>query len=170
MGMLELIQQKSFLGKEFLTWLWFRGERDNEAPAGKGQAPVTVEMLGPITLDAQFGDARASALKGESPATSPEAQTALMQGKKLKKAKLKLTREDGEWTATLDGDTFAISGLAIPNQGKLPFEELVSLRTSMVLEFESILGLLFEQFMELRLDEKLWARELKEIQSWVENK
>ena len=28
MGILELIQQKAFLGREFLTWLWFRAEGD----------------------------------------------------------------------------------------------------------------------------------------------
>ena len=169
MGLLELIQQKSFLGKEFLTWLWFRGERDGDVRIGKG-APVTVEINGPILLDAAYGDARASALKGESPATAPEAQTALMQGKKLKKAKIRLAREDGEWVATLDGDTFTISGLAIPNQGKLPFEELMMLRMAMAGEFESVVSELFEGFMELRLDEKQWAKEIKAIQSWVENK
>ncbi|HRR86970.1 MAG TPA: alpha/beta hydrolase, partial [Phycisphaerae bacterium] len=43
---------------------------------------------------AQYGDARATGLKGESPATSPEARTALVEGKKLKKAKIRLKRED----------------------------------------------------------------------------
>ena len=28
MGLLELIEQKSFLGREFLTWIWFRSESD----------------------------------------------------------------------------------------------------------------------------------------------
>jgi hypothetical protein len=168
MGVLELIQQKSFIGKEFLTWLWFRSERDAEITIhGK---PVTVEILGPIMLDAQYGDARASTLKGDSPATSPEAGTALLEGKKLKKAKIKLVREDVEWIFTIDGETFNISGLAIPAPGELPFEDLMGMRVDMVLEFDQVLQDLLELFLELRLDEKAWKPELEAIQAWVGGK
>lgn len=169
MGVLELIQQKAFIGKEFLTWLWFRSERDAEVAIAKSK-PISVEILGPILLDAQYGDARASLLKGESPATSPEARTALLEGKKLTKAKLKWAREDVEWIFTLDGETFNISGLNVPNPGKLPFEDLMSMRVEMVLEFEQALQDLLEAFLELRLDEKSWKKELREIQKWVGEK
>ena len=168
MGVLELIQQKAFIGKEFLTWLWFRSERDNEVIV-KGKE-ITVEILGPILLDAQYGDARASMLKGDSPATTPEARTALLEGKKLKKAKLKWVREDVEWTFTIDGENFNVSGLNIPNPGKLPFEEFMLMRLEMVREFEQVLQDLLETFLELRLDQKQWKRELEEIQQWVSNK
>ena len=168
MGVLELIQQKAFIGKEFLTWLWFRSERDNEVIV-KGKE-ITVEILGPILLDAQYGDARASMLKGDSPATAPEARTALLEGKKLKKAKLKWVREDVEWTFTIDGENFNVSGLNIPNPGKLPFEEFMLMRLEMVREFEEVLQDLLETFLELRLDQKQWKRELEEIQQWVSNK
>jgi hypothetical protein len=169
MGVLELIQQKAFIGKEFLTWLWFRSERDKEIKVGRGN-PIDIEILGPILLDAQYGDARASMLKGDSPATAPEAGTALLEGKKLKKAKMKWVREDVEWIFSMDGETFNISGLGIPNPGKLPFEDLMTMRVDMVLEFEQALQDLLETFMELRLDEKPWAQELKEIQKWVAEK
>lgn len=168
MGVLELIQQKAFIGKEFLTWLWFRSERDN-AVTVKGKE-ITVEILGPILLDAQYGDARASMLKGDSPATAPEARTALLEGKKLKKAKLKWVREDVEWVFTIDGENFNVSGLNIPNPGKLPFEDYMMMRLEMALEFEEVLQELLEVFLELRLDAKPWKRELEEIQQWVSNK
>lgn len=169
MGVLELIQQKAFIGKEFLTWLWYRSEQSKEMAVGRGK-PVTVEILGPILLDAQYGDARASMLKGDSPATAPEARTALLEGKKLKKAKMKWTRDDVEWTFSMDGETFNISGLGIPNPGKLPFEEMMGLRLEIALEFEQALQDLLEAFLELRLDEKQWPKELEAIQKWVGEK
>jgi hypothetical protein len=169
MGVLELIQQKSFLGKEFLTWLWFRAERDGRVEINKAK-PVTIEILGPILLDAQYGDARVSTLKGDSPATAPEARTALLEGKKLKKAKLKWAREDVEWVFTLDGENFNLSGLAVPNPGKLPFEDLMNLRVGMALEFEQVLQQLLEAFMELRMDEGAWKDELRLIHDWVRDK
>jgi len=169
MGVLELIQQKSFLGKEFLTWLWFRSERDGQIEWPKAK-PVSIEILGPILLDSQYGDARASLLKGDSPATSPEARTALLEGKKLKRAKMKWAREDAEWIFTIDGENFNISSLNVPNPGKLPFEDLMSLRLELIMEFEQVLELLLETFLEARLNARNWGREIRSIQEWVKAK
>jgi hypothetical protein len=169
MGVLELIQQKAFIGKEFLTWLWFRAEQGGEVRPARTK-PVKIEILGPIMLEAPYGDARAGTFKGDSPATSPEARTALLEGKKLKRARLKLTREDTEWTVTLDGENFNVSGLAIPTPGRLPFEETMSLRLEMTAEFEQALSELFDTFLEARLDTKAWAAQVKTIQEWVKNK
>lgn len=169
MGVLELIQQKSFIGREFLTWLWYRSERDGHVKIHGGNS-VNVEILGPILLDAQYGDARASTLKGESPATSPEAHTALLEGKKLRRARLKLEREGVEWVLTLDGETFNITGLAIPNPGRMPFEDLLAMRGDMMLEFERAFSQLFEEFLHLRLQPKPWAKEIETIQEWVRDK
>jgi hypothetical protein len=169
MGVLELIQQKAFIGSEFLSWLWFRSERDRKIKLGDGE-PVQIEIMGPIVLEAQYGDARTGTLKGLSPATSPEARTALLEGKKLKRARIKWTRGDVEWTATLDGETFNVGGLAIPMPGRLPFDEALRMRMDVLMDFERLLQELFNLFIELRLDDKLWARELKKIHAWVREK
>ncbi|MCE5230611.1 hypothetical protein LLG95_13605 [bacterium] len=169
MGVLELIQQKSFLGREFLTWLWYRSEQGGQIELHGGK-PVTVEIMGPILLDAQYGDARASTLKGESPATSPEAGTALIEGKKLRRARLKMERDGVEWVLTLDGETFNISGLAIPNPGRMPFEDTLTMRAEMIFEFERTLDTLFQEFMHLRLEAKQWPKEIKKIHEWVKEK
>ncbi len=89
-----------------------RGTRRPDRAARR--KPVAVEILGPILLDAQYGDARASTLKGESPATSPEAQTSLIEGKKLRRTRLKLERDGVEWVLTLDGETFNFTGWPSP--------------------------------------------------------
>lgn len=169
MGVLELIQQKSFLGREFLTWLWYRSERDKQIGLHGGK-PVVVEILGPILLDAQYGDARASALKGESPATSPEARTALIEGKKLRRTRLRLERDGVEWVVTLDGETFNFTGLAIPNPGRMPFEDLLTMRSEMMFEFDRTLAALYEEFLHLRLNAKNWSKEIKTIHAWVKEK
>lgn len=169
MGVYELIQQKAFLGKEFMTWLWFRAERDKKVENAR-VGSIEIEVLGPILLDAEYGDARATTMKGDSPATSPEATTALLQGKKLKRGKWKFTREEVEWTLTIDGENFNIGGLSIPNPGRMGFEDLLTLRTDMIFDFDNVLEELFEDFMELRMDTKQWPEELEMIQRWVSEK
>ena len=167
MGVLELIQQKSFLGKEFLTWLWFRSERGPNFELKNGRM-AEVELMAPIVLSAQYGDARSSALRGDSPATSPEARTALLEGKKLERARIKIACEGVEWIAGLDGEKLSIAGLNMPRAGQLPVEEQLRMRVEFLLDYEAILAELFAGFLELRLDPKAWKGELKRVQAWVE--
>ena len=169
MGVLELIQQKAFIGPEFLTWLWFRSEIEHRIPI-RGGATVEIELLGPIVLEAQYGDARSGTLKGESPATSPEARTALIEGKKLKKTRMRWKRDDAEWTFTLDGETFHVSGMAVPMPGRLPFDDAIAMRMEVLADFERMLEALFDVFLELRLDAKAWPDELERIHEWVREK
>ncbi|MCH8333750.1 hypothetical protein IIC65_07440 [Candidatus Sumerlaeota bacterium] len=169
MGILELIQQKAFLGREFLTWLWFRAEGDPvfQLP---GKHRCEIEILGPLVLDANYGDARSTALQGDSPATSPEAATALREGKKLRRARLKISSDGVDWVAGIDGETLSISGLHLPRPGQFSFEELLRLRLGFMLEFETIFSELFDAFLEIRLDDKTWGAEIEKIQDWVRNK
>ena len=169
MGVLELIQQKSFLGREFLTWLWWRAERDKRITCGDDMS-FEAEILGSILLDAQYGDTRALALKGDSPATSPEAAVALIQGKKTKRMKFRLSTGQLDWTVTVDGENFDIMGLSIPDPGRLPFEDRINLRMEMVVHFEEVLQTIFEIFLEARMDENIWKGELSVIQDWVRHK
>lgn len=169
MGAIELIQQKAFIGREFLTWLWFRSETDPVVDLS-GSRSVEVEILGPLLLEANFGDARSSGLKGESAGLSAEAGTALREGKKLRRARLKFNVEGVEWIASLDGETLAVTGLAVPSSGKLPFSESLRLRTEFMLDFDSLLTELINLFLERRLDEKDWAKELQKIHAWAVEK
>lgn len=169
MGLAELIQQKAFLGKEFLTWLWYRAEHEPAFELTRGRR-VEVEIEGPIVLDAHYGDARSTALKGGSPTTAPEARTALLEGKKLKKARLKISGDGVDWIAGIDAETMAIGGLNLPRAGQLPFEEHLKLRVEFALDFEAILTDLWGEFLLLRLDEPSWKPELKRIQAWIEGK
>ena len=69
-----------------------------------------------------------------------------------------------------DGETFHFTGLNVPKAGQLPFEDQLALRLESVQEFEALLESMFATFLELRMDGNLWKKELKAIQSWVEDK
>lgn len=169
MGILELIQQKAFVGRELLTWMWFRAETRPTLELGRSKV-VEIEVLDPIVLEAHFGDAKSTTLKGGSPATSPEATTAVMEGKKLRRARFKLSCDGVDWIATIDAETMAISGLNVPRAGRLPFDELLRFRCDFIMEFESMLTELWGTFLEIRLDPSEWNRELKKIHGWIEGR
>ncbi len=160
------MNDKRFLGPEFLSWLWYRAEVDPVFEYSSGRR-CEIELMGPILLEAEFGDARASALRGESPGTSPEATTALLQGKKLRRARFRLHAGEVDWVATLEAETLSFSGLNVPRAGPLPLEEALRLRLEFVLEFEAVLGELLDRFLATRLDAAAWAEELGRLRAWI---
>jgi len=169
MARAELIGQKAFLGREFLTWLWYRSEEDPRIELTSGKS-CEVEFGEQLMLEAGYGDARSSLLRGESPAASPEAAAALIQGKKVRRARVKLNHDGTEFAATLDGDSLAISSLKMPAAGKLPFDEVIQLRLEYASEFDAVVESLFLYFLEIRLNEEQWKAELKTIHKWAKNR
>ena len=113
MSLVENIQQKSFLGAEFATWLWYRSETADGRIDLPGGRSCEVAFERDIVLTSEGGEAVASALKGETPAFSPEAATALHSGKKIKRARLRIVVEDTTWELTLNAENFDWSGLKI---------------------------------------------------------
>lgn len=169
MGVLEMVQAKSFLGKEFLTWLWFRSEL-NPTFELSNRKTLEIELLDSMALDAGFGDAKSTVLRGDSPGTSPEAATALLQGKKVRRVRLKLSLDGIDWIATVDGETMHLHGLKLPQTGKIPFDEALGLRIDFLAEFEEMFSAVLEEFLSTRLDERKWKKELKLVQDWAGGK
>ena len=110
-------QEQAFLGRDFLTWLWFRcesegGEFDLGGRDGGGQTAVMVEdALALVSVDE---DGSVMTLRKGSPTARPEAANALAAGMTLKKARLFVARGPREWQFTLDGETLDLGGLKTP--------------------------------------------------------
>lgn len=164
-----MIQQKTFLGTEFVTWLWHRSELENPAiDLGGEMCEIMFEK--DLVLASEAGQAVASTLKGESPSLAPEAVAALMAGKKVKRAKLTLTMEHTVWTVSLNAETLDWGGLKIEVPPSLPFDEAVPIRLNALEEFQRIFTMLYSHYLDLRLDEEAWEKEEEAIREWVSAK
>ena len=168
MGVLELIQQKAFLGTEFLTWLWARSQMEQGAIDLGDEDAVEVEFEKTITFEAHYGEATVQSLKGEAPGAAAEARAAVLEGKTVKRAKIKLIQGEMEWTFSLRGDTFDFGSIAIPAPKGLPFEEGTGLRLDAVARLFSLMDRLFDTFLQIRLDDEAWATELTQIRQLFE--
>ena len=51
MDFLDILREKAFLGREFLTWLWFKSEQTGGAIELPGQKVIEVIFLDRMTLD-----------------------------------------------------------------------------------------------------------------------
>lgn len=154
------------IGLDFLTWLWFFSEiRGGRIETGQGEFSVALE--GPLMFVMEGGGAHEARLRRGEPLLSTEAKSALLAGKKLRRARLVLAQDQRQWSAEIDAETFAFRGVKVPKPEQLDaisqFQDRMVLIQTLVQTFLA----LFDQFMDERLSATRWADTLREIQVWV---
>ncbi len=157
--------EKAFLGREFLTWLWFQTE------SGTGTFDHPDGRIG-VVLDDYLGfvsdeeEAQEASLKKGNPARSPEAWMALMSGKKLAKARVQLAQGERSWSALITGDGLKISSTKMPELGVEPGDDMVAARLTDLEDFFGLVDHLFVAFLRVRLGDG-WDGFVSECMQWA---
>ena len=123
MDLVSRINNTSFLGREFLTWMWFRAE-GNEGIFKLGERYVEVYFDDKLTLEALGDIKETNVIKSEAPTETEEARASLQSGKHVAEARLRVVAEQKQWAVTLKADDLAMGSLKIP--GILSKEEAQS--------------------------------------------
>jgi hypothetical protein len=166
MELLDLVEGRRFMGREFVVWLWFESEMQETNLRPTGVDPVSMWLEAQITLVLEKEESR---LKGAIPASSPEAKEALRQGKLPREAKMRCVRGDREYTWTLKADTLGLSGLKLPTQLKKDDEkhEIFYERMMLLNDLDATLAALYADFIQLRLADE-WDDDIVPLmQSWA---
>lgn len=169
METIDLSDSYSFLGNEFLMWLWFKSDCfDGELPIG---GTDTIEFLFDehMRFDAYLAEAERTDLRGGAPAFSPEAKLAVLQGKRLSKAKCQIIKEGSQWAFSLTGDTLDLSAIAIPGVLSQEDAEVFYERMNLVDELEEIMDLLLQEFFQVRLSEHWHNDFLIAFKKWIQS-
>ena len=154
-------------GREFLMWLWFCSEKRG----GLANIPEVGEMAymveGPLTFVMEGKGAHEITLKKGEPMLSAEARTALLSGKKLKKAKLQFVRGEEVWTFTFDADDFVFRSLKLPQTET--FDRIGKFQERMVLleTFRQSFFHLYGEFVKERNTAREWKETKVAMQKWV---
>ena len=156
------------IGRDFLMYLWYFGET-----VGKLQDPDYGEfdlmIEGPLVFagdDDDRGSAETSVKKGGSPLRSAEAKAAISVGKKLKKAKLTITRLNQIWTGTFDADKFVFSGFKLPEGEEMNDDEIFAERIENLGVFRTALIGYFKAFAQAMLGDE-FEKTQAAIREWA---
>lgn len=180
----QLGKSKGFLGKEFLTWLWYQVETTGGSiavtPNSSGESvsdPVQIELWidDRVTLEAAIGHVHTQTLKGGDPSQSAEASTALRAGKVVKEMKLGMNIPGiGEITCVLGADELAPRSLQLPQPADDLHQDegfsLLSFRLLACEQFCEILDGLFALFLESRLDQGEYLKVRQDMKQWVQER
>ena len=158
-------------GRDFLMFLWYYGET-----VGKLELPQYGEfdlMIEAPLIFAGAGDERgageADLKKGDSPLRSAEAKAAVAVGKKLRKAKLTLTRGDQIWSGTFDADKFAFSSFRLPEGEEMDEEERFAERITNLSVFREAVSGYFRLFVKSLLGDEA-KKTAAAIRDWAKNR
>jgi hypothetical protein len=157
---------ESTLGMDFFTWLWFAWEKQGgvyHLPDGR---EFGIMLEGPLTFFREGQGAHEAVLRKGTPLNSREAGTALLCGKKLKRAKVVIAHGDEVYSATLDAD-FAFRSLKLPKAEHADPVGKLHERLLLIEPYRAAWLSMYARFLDLRTDPKQWSKTLDAMRQWI---
>ncbi len=159
----------SFLGEEFLTWLWFRLEtRGGDFDLGEGRA-VGVSFDDYLQLAPGDGDGTFQTLRDGKPSRSAEAAAGLRNGRRVQEAKLIVAMGELQWSLILDATTMTLRSIKLPDddpEASGPEDKNRDRAANFVLLHEIVEGV-YHEFLRVRLEEGYLEGEAEAQATWM---
>jgi hypothetical protein len=162
----------SFLGREFLTWLWFKSEERGGTIMVPDAGDISVAFVRRIVLESGEGQYSETVVCQGYHADLREAKAALREGKKIKEARLRMGVGAEEWEFTFKADEFQFQSLKLPAIVKFAEEEgdgegRILERIYLIETALRTMEQLFSLFLNKRLLPEWLSEELPRIQHWM---
>ena len=167
MNLADLIETRSFLGSEFMMWLWFKSETHDGLLKVEEHGDIELVYDDALVLEAYLAETERNTFKGGAPAYSPESKVALRHGKRVSRAKLRVVKDGREWTFTFKAEGMDYSSVKIPSVLSRQEEEKFYERMYLLEELEDIMGRLYEEFIGLRLSEAWTESLVPAMREWI---
>ena len=175
MDLVDLIEEKRFLGQEFLTWLWFKSEeRGGAILIPETGEDVLVIFAKHMLLESGEGESKEKVICQGLQTELREARAGLAMGKKLEQARIQLVRGEYEWNLSLKATLLEFRNVKPPKTMATSEEsndpeavegrmlEHIGLHQTVMRTVDQ----LFRMFLEIRIGAE-WSQELTRLQAWV---
>ena len=163
MDTIQAMQEKEFLGNDFLLWLWFKSST-NQGDIFDIELSLSKKIILKADDQKLFGTISCSG------SGFKEARHALADGYKITSAGMTVTLDGEEtYSFTLDSMALDISGLKCPPVVMDDEEDPDGLfyeKIGLISKVRDKVEMLFKAFIELRLSED-WGGEFEALSAWV---
>lgn len=174
MDLVDLIQEKRFLGQEFLAWLWYKAEERGGNVDVPGMGDIIVVFEKHMLLEFGEGEASEKVICRGLQTELREARAGLGLGKKPEQARIRLARGEYEFNVTLTAATMEFRNVKLPktvdsvDEGDDPesMEGRILERIALFEQLTEIVNELFRMFLDIRAS-NLWQDELLKIRHWA---
>ena len=161
----EYSQSPDFLGNEFLLWLWWFLDNENDTIELRDEGRVTAMFSKSLTLECPLGENGKETISAECPVRLPEAMQGVRSGKLPRRAGLTLARDGMRFDLVLQAESFAIGSAKISSEDdeKLDADDRINAIRFLVETVDE----LFISFCQRRISEQ-WESDLSAIRTWLE--
>ncbi|BBH51868.1 hypothetical protein [Fluviispira sanaruensis] len=168
-GLSFLQTNRAFLGREFLTWLWFKSETQNHKIMLKNYENFHLYIDDKLVLSSSSGSVRENSLKGGTPAYAYEAGSALGSGKLVHEAKFILQDSERQWCFSILGEDLSLRAIRLPAVSEADSRAHISQRIIYMQLLTDLIDELYKEYLQLRLSVQ-FQEELSNIRIWIDNK
>ena len=174
MDLVDLIQEKRFLGQEFLAWLWYKAEERGGNVDVPGMGDILVAFEKHMMLEYGEGDVSEKVICRGLQTELKEARAGLSLGKKPEQARIRLARGEYEFHVTLAAATMEFRNVKLPKSvdgadegdDQASMEGRLLERIGFFEQLTEIVNELFKMFIDIRAS-SLWSEELQKIREWA---
>lgn len=175
MDLVEIAEEKRFLGQEFLTWLWWKSEERGGSVAVSDRGDIQVVFEKHMLLESGEGESIEKLICSGLQAELQEARTGLQVGKKLEQARIQLTHDSYQYNFTLTGATMDFRSVRLPKtadtekENSQQPEEIEGMMLERIFLFEELVRIvheLFKMFLQVRVGTE-WRNEAEKIRTWI---
>ncbi|MBM4330545.1 MAG: hypothetical protein FJ117_04835 [Deltaproteobacteria bacterium] len=163
----------AFLGREFLTWLWFKSQERGGGIMLPGVGDIEVNFSRRMVLESGAGEYAESVVCQGLHADLKEGKAAIREGKKIKEARIQLGRGADKWEFTLKVDQFQFQSLRLESGIALGEEEKDSQgrileRVYLIETALKTLDQIFSFFLSIRMSSQWPSEEIPRLKKWIQ--
>lgn len=170
MNLIDQARETEFLGREFLTWLWFKSETEGGLFNLDDGTVAEFQLDGTLTLTSDSDERRETVIcSGENPRLK-EARFALSEYKKVTKAKIRLILGDDVWVFTLDSMWMNFSSMKGPKLLQDPGEDPDGMfyeKMAVTGQALAAVDTAYRTFLLLRISEQWEENQIPAISLWI---
>lgn len=162
----ELLRGRTWLGREFLTWLLFRSEDGNVLVSHQGE-DVTVLFTTRIVLRGLHGEVVELTAKGTMAPYSVQVRRALLDGLLVHASRVRFTAGERTWEASIDAEFLDVKSAKLPELLTEAEDDRLTERLDLAEQLSSMIDALVNEFLIVR-SSKAWSREVvPAMKSWM---
>jgi hypothetical protein len=160
-----------FLGNEFLTWMWFMIESDQDGFRKYDTDLISLAVGNRLVLENTRNNAKETVtIKGDN-ASLEEGLLAIKKGAFVTEIHLSYKTGAQNWEFSLKGESLNISNLKLPETGPVEtpddLEGVVLEKVYLIEKVVALVNNLFSHFIHLRLSDSWQNNTVPRIQKWA---
>lgn len=162
----QMLRGKTYLGREFLTWLLWRSDDTDPLLEAEGE-PVTVVLADALTLRGITGEIVEETVRGAWAPYSPLIRAALNRGLLIHAARLRLMHGERPYVVTLDAEHLAFKAAKLPALMSEEDDDRAGERLYLVEQLTGLVQLALETFLRARAQPEWGAVTAPAMKAWM---